>query len=548
MHPGFYQNAKAQILQASKSHAAFRPPQGPLASPSTAAPGPSQPQGPPRKREPSAFQPPSTPLQSFPSQLATPAAQQDSSAAASSHWAAAGGIDLRAEEEALRANETQFGPGVPSSAPYATATSAAVSMQRSAAHGHSPYLQLYPLAQTVYRTASQHGLGDVEPEVLNALSSAARIRFRNLLEEMVKATRHRCWSTHLREPPMHVRDDEDDEGHEGDNVDGTENKKRKGKPLYREDLLSDPSKWLTAIERAERGEEAVMRRRRIHLREMREKAAAAAAAAGAASTDGPQASSGGGAEGPIAAGSGDGVGGEDAPMDGDDHNQNGQRNKRPRKDASASMTAKNMSEDVRRRLANNTAARALGGIGGTMPKWMMMSGSAAAANTPVKSFGAGKKEGTADGVGGSEDSPMGSSTPSSLPKPRFAPTNGGGPGAWAKAGAVSGLAPSGLSGSPLPKHGDGQSTSRSIDPQGWGDPALRALAKEEERRQRSQRVNLDDAMHALEMERRGNAGGRGSGQKTLYQWRMLRSSSLGPAGGEGASHGGGPARAPTGRR
>lgn len=495
----------------------------------------------PRKRELSAFQQPqgylptapSTPQQQHqqhsmqPPPPATPAVQQDG-VSASSHWAAAGGIDLRAEEEALRANDPLAAGSSAGLAPLSTANTAAVSMQRSAGQGHTPYLQLYPLAQMVYRTASQHGLGDVEPEVLNTLSSAARIRFRNLLEAMVKSTRHRCWSTHLREPPMHVRDDDDDDDDAGSNDNDNEAgssrscKAKTNKPMYREELLSDPSKWLTAIERADRGQEAVMRRRRAHLRELRERAAAAAAAG----TPLP-----GGLNG---LGGSDANGfpqGDDAGMEAD---ENGQPRKRPRKDASASMTARNMSEDVRRRLANNTAARALGGIGGTMPKWMMMGGGSAA-NTPVKPFSTPKKE---DG-GGDGEGDQNSAGPSSLPKPRFAPGgngNGGSSGGWGRTSSISGLAPSGLSDSPLPGGAaDADGVPPGVNPQGWGDPALRALAKEEEERKRRQRVNLDDALQALETERRANQGGRGSGQKTLYRWRMLRSATsisgvpMGPA-------------------
>ena len=163
-------------------------------------------------------------------------------------------------------------------------------MQRSAGQGHTPYLQLYPLAQMVYRTASHHGLTDVEPEVLNTLSSAARMRFRSLVEAMVKSTRHRCWSTHLRDPPMHQVDDDDDDG-VVDVDEETDRKQKRKKPMYKQDLLSDPSKWITAIERAERGEEAVMRRRRAQLREARERAAAAGGSGASTSANGGESGS-----------------------------------------------------------------------------------------------------------------------------------------------------------------------------------------------------------------------------------------------------------------
>lgn len=568
IRPSLYQNAQLQSHgQTAKPKATAKAQPAATLSPTTQQQPESLNSNLPRKRESSAFQPSPlqlptpVPIQAIPSSQTqgpyTPH-QGGGAALSSSHWAAAGGIDLRAEEEALRANEAQSGPTVSSMAPYASANSAAASLQRSAAQGHSPYLQLYPLAQIVYRTASQHGLCDVDPEVLNTLSAAARMRFRNLLEAMVKSTRHRCWSTHLREPPMRARDDEDDDVLNGDAAEqnlatgeGPSGRKRKKlTPMFRQDLISDPSKWLTAIERAERGQEALMRRRRAYLREMREKAAAAAAATAAG---GGNTTAAGGIEGVNSPGAGDNAGADDIAMEGsDEHVQQTQRNKRPRKDASASMTAKNMSEDVRRRLANNTAARALGGIGGTMPKWMMMGGSAAASSASVKNLSGAKKEDSVDAM--ADDASL-AGTSLALPKPRFAPggSANGGPGGWAIGGSVSGLAPSGLSGSPLAgSAGDGDAggvaSPRGVDPQGWGDPALRALAREEEERQRRKRVNLDDALHALEMERRGNSGGRGSGQKVLYHWRMLRAgtASFGGGGlGEGSA-GGGSGRGATG--
>lgn len=361
----------------------------------------------------------------------------------------------------------------------------------------------------VHRTSSSYDINDVDPEVLNILSAGARVRFRNLLEGMVRAARHRGWSDAEREPPL-------EEGSRG-KKDGKQKEKR---PLYHEELLSDPSKWLRALEKAERGQEAVMRRKRAQLRAERERREAERAAGvstplvskdganddstmdggagddteeGGSSrkkaklaTNASNSANGGGGSG-SAPGSGDGTTGPSTPTAAP-----------PASTTTASMSAKNMSDDVRRRLANNTAARALGSLGGSMPKWMTMGGGA----------GAGAGRGGFGSVGGEG----GMSPASNLPKPRFAPQppaqqQEGNQAGWARA-------PSGKAGSPIAGEG-------TVNPQGWGDLSLRALAKQEEERKKRKRVLLSDAFHALEMERRNGGGGSSGGDRVVMRWRAL---------------------------
>lgn len=494
-------------------------------------------------------------------QVAAATAAVQAASSSSQHWTAApGGIDLKAEEEALRggsgnAELSQGGleaVGFPSApGPYSQQqqhqqpnTSRTQPAPNAPSHPH--FLHLYPLAQAVYRATSEHGLSDVDPEVLNVISTAAKIRFRNLLQDCVRASRARCWTSHTREPPQWSDDVGESDGDEvmadgttsgeGSSSKATKRKKRRSRPMYHEDLISDPNRWILAIERADRGEEVKLRRQR---REARERAAAIAAAAAAGQPipthgTGGEGSERGGSMAPAGSqaqqtdGSGDSamssaVGGDDSGLP---------PAKRPKKDASASMTAKHLSEDIRRRLANNTVNHALGGIGGNMPKWMTMSGGSSnrpsGSSTPLKSFGGpgSKRE---DGAEEGENKADGSDAPggSALPKPRFAPVPGGLNGSAADAKAEGGDNPSrptGLAPSSSFSAGGPHSGNRQAL-QSWGiDPTLRAAAKEEEMKRLQKRVLLQDALRVLEDELRGGsgAGGNGAGlEKVLMRWRVL---------------------------
>ncbi|PWN19228.1 hypothetical protein BCV69DRAFT_284378 [Microstroma glucosiphilum] len=423
------------------------------------------------------------------------------------------GIDLRAEEEAMRGRDPHhppgLGPGEYNTQRSMPSGSSLTSAYPSGSQGQStqppisslPFLQLYPLASFVHAISSTHEIG-VEPEVLSTLSTAARIRFRNLLENMIASSRQRCWTTHERPPPLYESGDDD--------VEGTSRKKRKA--MYHQELISDPSKWLTAIEKADRGEEVKARRKRAQ----RQREAMLAAAATDSAGQGGASGSGG-----VAGldGEGDETMGEGGPATPGGDGSGGKKKGK-------ALSAKNVSEDVRRRLANNTAARALGGA--TTPKWMIMgTGSASstgAFSTPTRIKGEVKGETNGEAqtpAFGGGPAPAGGL--SSLPKPRFGPAAGastasGAGGPWGRS-----LAPSGLAGTPLSRPGGAESpsgTDGKINPQGWGDLAQRALAKEEEEKKRRKRVNLQDVYHAVETERRSGIG-RGSGEKTTWRWRNL---------------------------
>jgi hypothetical protein len=248
--------------------------------------------------------------------------------------------------------------------------------------------------------------------------------------------------------------------------------------MYHVAIDSRPAAQLAVLERVERVEEQRARKLRVE-REEREAnpllAAAASAAAGAGEGDSEML---------------DGSGGPSTPR----------ADLAGRKKIGATQAAKNMSEDVRRRLANNTAARQLGGA--STPKWMSLATASNSAlnGSPLASRSTEEGDGTPGG--------------SSLPKPRFAPLAGaslgkalpGTPGSkW------SGLGPSSFASS---------STPTGIKSSGWADLGARQRQQEEERRRQLLMVSLPDALHALEMERAAGKG-RGSGEKALFRARAL---------------------------
>ncbi|EST06801.1 Transcription initiation factor TFIID component TAF4 [Kalmanozyma brasiliensis GHG001] len=293
------------------------------------------------------------------------------------------------------------------------------------------FLQMYPLALKVHTLAQEHGLS-VDAAVLNYLSLAARTRLKNVLENMIASSRHRSWSSHQHPPPLFPSTSQ---------------------PMYHEQILSDPVKQLAALEKAERGDEA--RRRRERLARDEESSALAA-------------------------------GGGDADMDMDDPTgAKGDGRKRPKK-IGPGVAARNMSEDVRKRLADSTAMRNLGG-GSAKYSWLSGGSTFPSSFSPL-----GGKKGKADGEDGK--------SASRLPKPKFAPQ----PTVSDWSGVSAGDASAGGAGS--------ASTGA------WGDVAARQAAKEEEERQARLKVTLRDALFALEYERRAGAG-YGSGETLLYRLR-----------------------------
>lgn len=306
------------------------------------------------------------------------------------------------------------------------------------------FLQMYPLAYKVHTLAQEHGLS-VDAAVLNYLSLAARTRLKNVLETMIASSRHRSWSSHQHPPPLYPSTSQ---------------------PMYHEHILNDPIKQLAALEKAERGDEA--RRRRERLARDEESSASAT-----------------------------GYGG-DADMDMDDATGTPRADgrKRPKK-IGPGVAARNMSEDVRKRLADSTAMRNLGG-GSSKYSWLSGGSTFPSAFSPL-----GSKKGKGD-AGAAEDG----TTPSRLPKPKFAPQP-----------SVSNWSGAGTGDSSTAGGGGGGSGAMNAAATGaWGDVAARQAAKEEEERQARLKVTLRDALFALEYERRAGVG-HGSGEALLYRVR-----------------------------
>ncbi|PWN46149.1 hypothetical protein IE81DRAFT_84903 [Ceraceosorus guamensis] len=335
----------------------------------------------------------------------------------------------------------------------------------------SSFLDPFTLSARVLQIAKKNDL-QVEGAVLQYLSLATKSRVRSLVESMITASRHRTWSSHEREPSFWERKKSLEDG---------------ATPMYHQRIRTDPQKQLRALERVERTNEQAARRIRFERDEKE--------AAGTLDDDVEMADGGISREA---------------------------TKKRP---LGAAAQAKNMSEDVRRRLANNTAARALGPAANT-PKWMQMSAAvnASAAASPLAnrtgSVSAEDKGSSADVSGTSTPGGLGA-----LPRPRFAPQ----PSGILSQGSVKG---SGLSGG-LKKEWSGLAphahTGRvsvtgavdgNIKSSGWADLAERQRAKEAEEKARARQVTMQDALHALEMEAPASLG-RGSGRRALYRARAV---------------------------
>lgn len=313
------------------------------------------------------------------------------------------GVDLRAEEAFIQQNDSLW---------EESGRAAAALMSSGGSLGNGLYLNVYPLSGMVHRIAKRYGLR-VDAATLDYLSIATRMRFRSLLETMVRASRHRAWSASQRPPPM-----------DGD------------RPLYHEELLSNPVRQLAAVEKAERIEEGNWRRMRLEREEAEAAAAEAAAQAAAEGDDG----------------------------------------KRPKKPSGSS--GRNLSEDVRKRLADSTAMRHLGG-NNVANKYAWLQSPGLSRSTPRRSRD----------DEGAQPSPAGStpSGASNLPKPKFAP-----------------MTPAG-----------GARRPPMFQTGAWSDVATRQAAQKEQERAARARVTLHDALYALERENAAGAGS-GAGRRALY--------------------------------
>ncbi|KAJ6541938.1 transcription initiation factor TFIID component TAF4 family-domain-containing protein [Mycena capillaripes] len=271
--------------------------------------------------------------QAYPQQAVQQAAQQHYAAAAATTTTSSdvndavssAGVDLRAEEEKLRSTTTQ-----------SAASSSRVKLDRSRTQPLNPNFDLEVLKPRLAAIAAHHKLaGGVPEETATYVALALRTRLEQLVEQMSVAARHRTDTQFDRSAPLYGE----------------------GLPMWSLVVRSDVAKQAAVLERIEREEETKVRRERKERAEMTA-AHAAALAAQAAGTGGA------------------------ASMEYDDD----EGGKRKKKKDGPGVTARNMSEDVRKKMSNAVASQAAG-LGGKY-SWMNASNAAAAAAKPVKATSA----------------------------------------------------------------------------------------------------------------------------------------------------------------
>ncbi|GJE87526.1 TAF4 domain-containing protein [Phanerochaete sordida] len=214
------------------------------------------------------------------------------------------GVDLRAEEESLHRSFDQY----QSYRPYE---------DRSRKQPPRPNFDARIIGQRIRDIGAQHKVTKVPEDSVNYLALALRARLQDLVEGMIDASAHRA-DTQFDRPASQYED---------------------GKPMWSILIRADISKQLAAIERVEREEETRVRRERKERIEMAAAQAAALAAQQA---------------------------GNAMAVDGD--LEDGQPKKKKKKADGPGVTARNMSEDVRKKMSNAVASQAAGL--GTKYAWM----------------------------------------------------------------------------------------------------------------------------------------------------------------------------------
>ncbi|KAJ7016836.1 transcription initiation factor TFIID component TAF4 family-domain-containing protein [Mycena alexandri] len=324
----------------------------------------------------------------------TPARQDSTSVATLNDAVGSAGVDVRAEEEKLRSTTTQ-----------STASSSRVKLDRSRTQPLNPNFDLEVLKPRLAEIAAHHKLaGGIPEETANYVALALRTRLERLVLEMSVAARHRTDTQFDRPAALYAE----------------------SLPMWSLVVRSDVAKQATMLERIEREEETKVRRERKERTDMATAHAAALAA-----------QSGGG-----------GGGGMDY-----DEEEGGKRKKK--KDGPG-VTARNMSEDVRKKMSNAVASQAAGLT--SKYSWLTPGNAAAAA--------AAKPAATK------------TSTSTTTPSTAALPSTGGG---WARA---------------------------YVPPKKTDTPAPAPEPVEEDTRIE---ITIRDAQFVVEKER-GHGGGRGSGK------------------------------------
>ncbi|TDL30049.1 hypothetical protein BD410DRAFT_780573 [Rickenella mellea] len=277
------------------------------------------------------------------------------------------GVDLRAEEETLQRSHDHH-------------QSYRTHEDRTRRQPSTPNFDSRILGATMRDIGTKHKVVRIPEDSVNYLALALRTRLQNLVTAMAAAAHHRTTAQFDRPPGLY---DPPEEGADG-------------LPMWSVVVRRDTRKQLEALERVEREEETRIRRER---KERADAAAAQAAAAAAA-----QASASAGM---------DSGGYDDGGYDGG----GGGRKPKKKKDGPG-VTAKNMSEDVAKRLSN-AAATHFAGLGRGKYAWMNAGNVPAntapkvKAGTPAPGAGAGGGGGAATGA----TTPGGTQAGSSWAKP-----------------------------------------------------------------------------------------------------------------------------------
>lgn len=208
---------------------------------------------------------------------------------------------------------------------------------------------------------TQHKVTKIPDDAVNYLALALRARLQELITQMIAASHHRT-DTQFDRPASLYED---------------------GSPMWSILVRSDVAKQLAALEKAEREDETKARRDRKERSEMAAQQAKEMAAQSTGS------------------GTGD--------LDGMDDGEGGSSKKKRKKDGPG-VTARNMSEDVRKKMSNAVASQAAG-LGGKYA-WMNATAAASNAGTPK-----GKGAAATTAAAAATPTPAGTSAPVPTPAP-----------------------------------------------------------------------------------------------------------------------------------
>ncbi|KAF5363552.1 hypothetical protein D9756_000097 [Leucocoprinus leucothites] len=232
------------------------------------------------------------------------------------------GVNLEAEAESLQRSHDQHQPY----RPYE---------DRTRKQAIKPSFDTIHLGNKMRTIGTSHKVTRIPDDAINYIALALRARLQDLITNMIAASHHRT-DTQFDRPASFYSDNT---------------------PMWKISLRSDVAKQLAVLEKVEKDEEMKVRRERKERAEM----TAAHAAALAAQANGAAAASG--------------ASGDTSSVGGGMEEEGGAKKKR-KKDGPG-VTARNMSEDVRKKMSNAVATQAAG-LGGKYA-WM----NAASASSPA---------------------------------------------------------------------------------------------------------------------------------------------------------------------